>query len=70
MPIVIDVVTPERFAQWIASKGGTMPGATQAAAAAGATPAPTPAVAATGTPPEAQPIPTTSTAASGAATNE
>jgi cytochrome c oxidase subunit 2 len=70
MPIVIDVVTPERFAQWIASKGGTMPGATQAAAPAGGTPAPTPAVAATGTPPEAQPIPTTSTAASGAATNE
>jgi cytochrome c oxidase subunit 2 len=70
MPIVIDVVTPERFAQWIASKGGTMPGATQAGAAAGATPAPTPAVAATGTPPEAQPIPTTSTAVNGAATNE
>lgn len=32
MPIVIEVVTPERFAQWIASKGGTMPGATPAAA--------------------------------------
>ncbi len=70
MPIVIDVVTPERFAQWIASKGGTMPGATQAAAPAGATVAPAPAVAATGTPPEAQPIPTTSTAVNGAATND
>jgi len=70
MPIVIDVVTPERFAQWVASKGGTMPGATQASAPAGATPAPTPAVTATGTPPEAQPIPTTSTAVNGAATNE
>lgn len=26
MPIAIEVVTPERFAQWVASKGGTMPG--------------------------------------------
>jgi cytochrome c oxidase subunit 2 len=26
MPIVIEVVTPERFAEWIATKGGTMPG--------------------------------------------
>jgi cytochrome c oxidase subunit II len=26
MPIVIEAVTPERYAQWIASKGGTMPG--------------------------------------------
>jgi len=25
MPIAVEVVTPERFAQWIASKGGTMP---------------------------------------------
>jgi cytochrome c oxidase subunit 2 len=32
MPIVIEVVTPERFAQWVATKGGTMPGATPAAA--------------------------------------
>jgi cytochrome c oxidase subunit 2 len=45
MPIVIEVDTPAQFAQWIASKGGSMPGATQAAAPAGATPAPTPAVA-------------------------
>jgi cytochrome c oxidase subunit 2 len=27
MPIAIEVVTPERYAQWVASKGGTMPGA-------------------------------------------
>jgi cytochrome c oxidase subunit 2 len=66
MPIVIDVVTPERFAEWIASKGGTMPGVTQAATPAGATPAPTPAVAATGTPPEAQPIPAASPVANSA----
>ena len=32
MPIAIEVVTPERFAQWVATKGGTMPGATPAAA--------------------------------------
>jgi cytochrome c oxidase subunit 2 len=67
MPIVIDVVTPERFAEWVASKGGTMPGATQAAGPAGATPAPTPAVAASGTPPEAQPIPAASPVANSAA---
>ena len=43
MPIAIDVVPPARFAEWVASKGGTMPGATPAAApaddSAGATPA-------------------------------
>ena len=27
MPIAIEVVTPQRYAQWVASKGGTMPGA-------------------------------------------
>ena len=32
MPIAIEVVSPERFAQWVALKGGTMPGATPAAA--------------------------------------
>jgi cytochrome c oxidase subunit 2 len=32
MPIAIEVVTPDRFAQWVASKGGTMPGTTPAAA--------------------------------------
>ena len=66
MPIVIDVVTPERFAEWIASKGGTMPGAAKAVAPAGTIPAPTPAVAASGTPPEAQPIPAASPVANSA----
>lgn len=66
MPIVIDVVTPERFAEWVASKGGTMPGAAQAAAPAGATPAPAPAVAAAGAPPEAKPIPAASPVANSA----
>jgi cytochrome c oxidase subunit 2 len=69
MPIVIDVVTPERFAEWVASKGGTMPGVTQAAAPAGAALAPTPAVA-TRTPPDAQPIPATSSPAANSATNQ
>jgi cytochrome c oxidase subunit 2 len=34
MPIAVEVVAPERFAQWVASKGGTMPGAAQAQASA------------------------------------
>jgi cytochrome c oxidase subunit 2 len=52
MPIAVEVVTPERFAQWIKSKGGTMPGekpaeAAPAAAAPAAAPAPAPAAAET-----------------------
>ncbi|MEO8547773.1 MAG: cytochrome c oxidase subunit II [Sphingomicrobium sp.] len=30
MPIAIEVVSPERFAAWVASKGGTMPGSAPA----------------------------------------
>ncbi|HYI65096.1 MAG TPA: cytochrome c oxidase subunit II [Allosphingosinicella sp.] len=41
MPIAVEVVSRERFAAWIADKGGRMPGAAPAA------PAPAPAVAAT-----------------------
>jgi cytochrome c oxidase subunit II len=61
MPIAVEVVTPERFALWVASKGGTMPGATPAAAApaaapaAPATPAAPPAAAAPATPAPAAP---------------
>jgi cytochrome c oxidase subunit 2 len=60
MPISVEVVPPAQFAEWIASKGGTMPGqqpaATPAAAPAGAAPAPTPAAApANATPAAAQP---------------
>ena len=33
MPIAIEVVAPERFAQWVAAKGGTMPVAGRPAAA-------------------------------------
>ncbi len=36
MPIAVEAVAPEKFAAWVASKGGTMPGATPAAAPAGA----------------------------------
>ena len=44
MPIAVEVVTPAQYAQWVASKGGTMPGAKPAAeAAAPAAPAATPA---------------------------
>ena len=32
MPIAVEAVSPERFAQWVASKGGTMPGAKPAPA--------------------------------------
>ena len=35
MPIAVEVVTAERFAQWVASKGGHMPGAAPAPAATG-----------------------------------
>jgi cytochrome c oxidase subunit 2 len=45
MPIAIEVVPPEQFAAWVASKGGTMPGATPAAPPAGAQAAVTPAAA-------------------------
>lgn len=46
MPIVIEADPPAQFAQWVASQGGTMPGAVPAAAPADATPALQPAVAA------------------------
>lgn len=34
MPIAVEVVTPAQFAAWVASKGGTMPGAAKPAATA------------------------------------
>ncbi|WP_114953307.1 cytochrome c oxidase subunit II [Sphingosinicella terrae] len=36
MPIAVEVVTPEQFAAWVASKGGQMPGAAPAPAATAA----------------------------------
>jgi cytochrome c oxidase subunit 2 len=71
MPIVIDAVPPEKFAEWIASKGGTMPGQTptQAAAPAGGQPPVVPAVApvGAGAPAAALPNSTPATANSAAA---
>ena len=42
MPITVEAVSPDQFAAWVASKGGTMPGAPKAATAA-ATPVSAPA---------------------------
>jgi cytochrome c oxidase subunit II len=45
MPIAVEVVAPDRYAEWVKSKGGTMPGAAPAAseaAPAAAVPAATP----------------------------
>ena len=50
MPIAVEVVTPERFAQWVASRGGTMPGAAAAEPAAPAAAAPAAAAAAPAAP--------------------
>jgi cytochrome c oxidase subunit 2 len=47
MPIAVEAVPPARFAAWVASKGGTMPGAAGAANPDATSPA-SPAVAATG----------------------
>jgi len=40
MPIAIEAVSKEKFAQWVASKGGTMPGAASSGTAPAATGAP------------------------------
>ncbi|MDQ8756894.1 cytochrome c oxidase subunit II [Sphingosinicella sp. LHD-64] len=63
MPIAVEVVSRERFAQWVASKGGTMPGAEPTAAAPAA-----PAVAPAGT--ETAESNTAAPAANNAATAE
>jgi len=64
MPIAVEVVSPAKYAAWIASKGGTMPGAQPAAApdSTGSSPVTKPAVPAAaapqpavGTPPAAEP---------------
>ena len=73
MPIAVEVVPPAQFAAWVASKGGTMPGATPAAAPAGGE-----APAANGaaaqpqpgeTPPAAEPAPPTPSVANRATAN-
>ena len=56
MPIAVEVVPEAQFNAWVASKGGTLPGAQPAAAPAAAAPAPTTAAApATETPAAAEP---------------
>ncbi|HKP22661.1 MAG TPA: cytochrome c oxidase subunit II [Dongiaceae bacterium] len=45
MPTAVEVVSPEQFDAWVASKGGTVKGAKPAVATPGATPAATPAAA-------------------------
>src|SRR5205823_5246383 len=59
MPIAVEVVPPEIFAKWVASKGGTMPGAPPAEAVPAAAPAPAPRAAPSPTeiPAAAEPIP-------------
>ncbi len=67
MPIAVEVVPADKFAAWVGSKGGTMPGATPAAAPAGAQPAAVPAAA---TPAAAQPNPPTPSVANRATAND
>jgi cytochrome c oxidase subunit 2 len=56
MPIAVEVVPEAQFNAWVASKGGTLPGAQPAAAPAAAAPAATTAAApATETPAAAEP---------------
>jgi cytochrome c oxidase subunit 2 len=78
MPIAVEVVPAERFAAWVASKGGTMPGAKPAPAAdstgsspvtAAATPAAATPQPAAGTPANAAPAKQTTAPAQGVANN-
>jgi cytochrome c oxidase subunit II len=56
MPIAVEVVSEADFARWVASRGGTMPGAAAAAPAPAATPAsPAPATTAAPAPPTPAP---------------
>ena len=65
MPIAVEAVSPEQFAQWIAFKGGTMPGAKTAAAPDATSPA-SPAIA--GTPAGSSPVPADAAVSGPAAT--
>jgi cytochrome c oxidase subunit II len=73
MPIAVEVVPPAQFAAWVASKGGTMPGATPAAAPQGAQPPGANGAAAAPqlpeTPPAAEPAPPTPAVANRATAN-
>jgi cytochrome c oxidase subunit 2 len=66
MPIAVEVVSPAKYAAWIASKGGTMPGAKPAAAtdSSGASPV------TTSIPAAAAPQPASTSPAAEPATNQ
>lgn len=72
MPIAVEVVTEEQFAAWIASKGGTMPGAAKPASpdATANSPVSNPGAAAAAGGNEATSEPTTPGTATPAATNQ
>jgi cytochrome c oxidase subunit II len=67
MPIAVEVVSPAKYAAWVAAKGGTMPGAKPAATpdSTGASPVTTPAI-----PAAAAPQPGTTSPATEPATNQ
>ncbi|MBA2636105.1 MAG: cytochrome c oxidase subunit II [Sphingomonas sp.] len=70
MPIAIEVVPQAQFEAWIASKGGTMPGAVPAATSAAAPAATAAAPQANATPPAAEPGAPTPSAANRATAND
>jgi cytochrome c oxidase subunit 2 len=72
MPIAVEVVSPAKFAAWVASKGGTMPGAKPAPAAdsTGSSPVTTPAVPAAAAPAAPTGQPPAGTAIQQPATNQ
>lgn len=72
MPIAVEVVSEERFAQWVASRGGKMPSAAAAPAAPGAaaaTPAPAASAATSAAAPAASAATSAAAATSPAATD-
>jgi cytochrome c oxidase subunit 2 len=72
MPIAVEVVAPARFAAWVASKGGTMPGARPAATpdSTGASPVSEAAVPAAAQPQQAKPSAADPAATQQPATNQ
>ena len=72
MPIAVEVVPPAKFAAWVASKGGTMPGAKPAPAAdsTGSSPVTTPAAPAAVAPAAPTGQPAAGTAIQQPATNQ
>ena len=69
MPIAIEVVPPAQYAQWVASKGGTMPGAKPAANPDATSPS-SPATAGAPPPPPATDTPVAGTVAAPVTTSQ